>query len=259
MSDFEVYIKGLTTKQAFAKLASRLENDRRRIEELEAPIVEVPTGGDRVALESGEPTSFERVIEKDKDQALFDSLARRVSALENKPDDVEPLPENAFFAKLTDETAGVYTFVEVFLNSSGEWATVTDGESGTIARELNDGTGVNDDTIVIMRGEIDSGGSIQYRFWGAGAAAGGTVANPKVLYSTFEPAEAAATQNDSWDRSSQGANDGVKLYVDTGITYKHAGDEKLYGFYRELVFDSVGRLVTISTGTRYEIDVPEVC
>ena len=85
------------------------------------------------------------------------------------------------------------------------------------------------------------------------------VENPLVLYSTFEGSEDA--QTDSWDADSPGPYDGVKVYKTMRVVYKHddGGDEKLYGFYREFIYDVQGNLKNISAETIYEIDEPEAC
>lgn len=54
-------------------------------------------------------------------------------------------------------------------------------------------------------------------------------------------------------------NQGVSMRVFTRVAYNHKGDEILYGFYRELLFDEEGKLVEISPETRVVIDEPELC
>ena len=87
--------------------------------------------------------------------------------------------------------------------------------------------------------------------------AGGTHDDPLVLYNTVEGSETA--QIDTWDRTSQGDNDGVIIRIQTRTVYNDAGDEKLYAFHRDLTFDSKGILVSISAETRSQVDVPEAC
>ena len=86
---------------------------------------------------------------------------------------------------------------------------------------------------------------------------GATCGSPKAIYATFEGSETA--QCDNWARDDQAPNDGVTIPVTTRVVYNEAGDEKLYGFYRTLTFDSAGQLKNISAETRYEIDVPGPC
>ncbi len=88
-----------------------------------------------------------------------------------------------------------------------------------------------------------------------------TANNPaEILPSTFEGLETA--QVDEWKIDEQdyaGGYDGVKIKVTTRVVYNESGDQVLYGFYRELTFDSLGRLAEISAETRYNIDTPEEC
>lgn len=85
----------------------------------------------------------------------------------------------------------------------------------------------------------------------------GTHASPAAMYATFEGSETA--QTDSWDITSQGANDGTTAALTTRIVYNHAGDKKVYGFYRVFTWDSVGLLCSWSAETRYEVDAAESC
>lgn len=77
--------------------------------------------------------------------------------------------------------------------------------------------------------------------------------------------EGTTTANaDTWDRSivTSGANYGdvaMNMQVITRVVYDHAGDEKLYGFYRTLRFAADGKLASVTAETRYEIDAPEDC
>ncbi len=86
----------------------------------------------------------------------------------------------------------------------------------------------------------------------------GTAVSPKALYCTLEGAFTA--QSDTWDQSSQGANDGVTLCLTTRVAYDHtASPPVLYGFYRQFKYDSNGFLMTVSAETRYTIDDPGPC
>ena len=84
----------------------------------------------------------------------------------------------------------------------------------------------------------------------------GTHASPATVGIT---AETEAAQSDTWDRSSQGANDGVNLVCLTRFAYADAGDATLYAYYRTLSYDSQGNLYAVSAETRVTIDVPEAC
>ena len=50
----------------------------------------------------------------------------------------------------------------------------------------------------------------------------------------------------------------MKLTLCTGIAYDHAGDEKLYAFYRDLTLPA-WILPLLSAERRVEIDAPEDC
>jgi len=91
---------------------------------------------------------------------------------------------------------------------------------------------------------------------GAGGV-GGTNVTPVSMYSDFEGSETA--QSDTWAVSDQGAYDGVKTFQTTRLVYNDAGDEVVYGFYREYKYDSIGRLTNISGETRYTVDTPSDC
>ena len=76
-----------------------------------------------------------------------------------------------------------------------------------------------------------------------------------------EPEGTEAVDEDGWARDDPTeGEDGVKIKVHTRSVYNDLGDEKLYGFWRELTFDRFGRLTNISAGeTRYAIETPGAC
>ncbi len=64
----------------------------------------------------------------------------------------------------------------------------------------------------------------------------------------------------TWARDNQPANkDGVDIKVHTRSVYNDAGNEILYGFWREFTFDATGRLVALSLETRYIVNTPDAC
>lgn len=72
-------------------------------------------------------------------------------------------------AKLTDETTGSYSWVEVRLDDSGDWEIFDDNRSGlksttTAAEEKSGAIGVPDDTIVWIWREVETDGGVTYRF-----------------------------------------------------------------------------------------------
>jgi len=77
-----------------------------------------------------------------------------------------------------------------------------------------------------------------------------------------------AIEETEWDRTEdeyqdQGSGsvltDGLKLTIQTRTEYFDTGDEKLYGYFRDFVFDSAGLLLTVGPEIRYEIEAPVVC
>lgn len=51
----------------------------------------------------------------------------------------------------------------------------------------------------------------------------------------------------------------VRDYRLVRVGYFHAGDKKLYGYYRAYTYDPYGHLQTIGPETRVEIDATEAC
>ena len=91
----------------------------------------------------------------------------------------------------------------------------------------------------------------------SGNAATGTYATPATVGTT---AETEAAQGDTWDRTSPaGGTDGVTVTMQTRSAYAAAGGETLYAYYRDLTFDALGALATVSAETRVMIDTPEAC
>jgi len=72
-------------------------------------------------------------------------------------------------------------------------------------------------------------------------------------------AETEAAQLDTFDRANQGAFAGVDFIVLSRMAYNHLGDQKLYAYYRNMRFDSCGKLSIISGELRVTIDTPEEC
>lgn len=86
----------------------------------------------------------------------------------------------------------------------------------------------------------------------------GTKAVPAIILPAAFETEAA--EADTWDQSAPpGGKDGVSVRLQTRMAYNHAGDEKLYAYYRTFVYDSSGTLATISAETRIEVDAPDAC
>ncbi len=121
----------------------------------------------------------------------------------------------------------------------------------TIVAAQADGNLVCIDTTVI------SGTNYALVRMAIGGGGAGTYVTPTTIGTT---AEAEAARADTWDRTAPPAGtDGV---IDTRIVrfaYNDAGDEILYAYYRNYLYDSIGALVAVSAETRVTIDVPEAC
>lgn len=87
----------------------------------------------------------------------------------------------------------------------------------------------------------------------------GTSDNPDIMGPTPEGSESASVSPSASASASADTTDGKQLNVITRVVYNEAGDEILYGYYRTLLFDSVGLLVSVSDETRYTIDTPGAC
>jgi hypothetical protein len=101
--------------------------------------------------------------------------------------------------------------------------------------------------------------------YGDAATLGGAAASAPTYYKTLgsntEGDEAAAT--DTWavgdvDASTPPNPLGLWLWIQTRPGYYHAGDKKLYGYFRKLVVSTGGGFVSVSAETRVEIEAPEV-
>lgn len=103
-----------------------------------------------------------------------------------------------------------------------------------------------------------SSANIHYVFTTGGLTRGTSDVPYDMLPATPEASESA--QADDWEQASPSAgSDGVTIKVITRIVYDDTSDEALYGYYRELLFDSAGLLVSIGAETRYTIETPGAC
>ena len=88
------------------------------------------------------------------------------------------------------------------------------------------------------------------------AATGSSAVPFEIGPSTHQGPEAPDTS--TWDRNNQPAGfDGVSMKFQMRTVY--AASEIIYGYYRELTFDSSGGLVLIPIETRYIINTPDAC
>lgn len=88
----------------------------------------------------------------------------------------------------------------------------------------------------------------------------GTAASLKQIYPSTAGSESQETAyTDTWDRTNQGSDDGLKIWQQTRTFYSHTGSKKLYAFYREFCYDSAGMVKSISAETRIEVDDTGPC
>lgn len=83
----------------------------------------------------------------------------------------------------------------------------------------------------------------------------GATTSPTTLGGSTEGSETAAS--DTWTRATSGTP--LEEWYISRVGYWHAGDGKLYAFYRKRTYDSCGLLISVSAETRVEIDAPEAC
>jgi len=70
-----------------------------------------------------------------------------------------------------------------------------------------------------------------------------------------QQAETDDPQKTSWDRTDEPVK-GVKLMTLTRMAYMHTGEQRLYGYYRELKFDGYGKLLEVGIEEQVLIDAP---
>ena len=95
---------------------------------------------------------------------------------------------------------------------------------------------------------------------GGAAAEEGTIAPIIELGGTTEGTETAMGGTaGTWalgDTNGDGDLLACKLHALCRVVYNEAGDHKVYGYYREMLYDTTGKLNSISAETRIEIDAP---
>lgn len=170
----------------------------------------------------------------------------------------------AFLAKITGSSNEPHAWTEQQALSSNDYQALPNGRSGTTsvdpAYEVNGREDVPAGTIVWLTPIITSTGVRRYVFdlgAGTGNNAAGSPVSPKDLRVTTEGAESADSA--TWAIESQTTTRGVRLRQISRVVYNDAGDEILYGFYRDWTFDANGHLVAVGAETRYTIDTPTEC
>jgi hypothetical protein len=146
---------------------------------------------------------------------------------------------SSFWAKLTGESSGSYSWTEMQTNGS----TATTRTGTTNAEEVSGRLGIPDNSIVRM---FQGRGPANYRFEYHGANQG----TEKAL----SYADSSTAYTDSWDREVQSTNRGVndqfvsRLYVDSATG-------ELKEFTRRPSYDANGHRETVSTETRRTLGV----
>ena len=115
-------------------------------------------------------------------QPTFLDRPHRAPSLEG-PTVLPPSAQETFPAAIvTDATGGAYTFKEKVLTDGTTWADLTGGRTGT-CYEANDVAGIVVGTIIKIRVEYDTGGTLRYVFdSGVGTIPPGTVDNQVLVW-----------------------------------------------------------------------------
>jgi len=137
---------------------------------------------------------------------------------------------------------------------------VTDANHGYADVKASDNTklasGASGSAVILWK-ESGTGTKWAIIRIGGGDKAGSANDPAVILPSNFETETA---QSDSWDRASPpSGKDGVKVRLQTRTAYNESGDQKLYAYYREFTYDSLGKLASISAETRVIVETPGAC
>jgi len=94
----------------------------------------------------------------------------------------------------------------------------------------------------------------------AGSSDAGTIAPLITLGTNTEGTEAAdGGTAGTWTLGDVDAGTNAlacNLFALCRVVFNDQGDQKLYGYYRQMLFDTTGKLASISEETRIEIDAP---
>ena len=197
---------------------------------------------------------------------LIADKLRQIPKRSNSGPALENPASQAFWVKLTGFSAGVYqwTAQRPDAGTPGTFvALVNPAITGSYAHEANGSTTIATGRVVRLRPLIQDGaGHLHYVF----VAEPGLKApvNPLDLTYAGEHADAAGGDVDgAFDLTTLGVgddtHDGLKRTIVIGTAYHEAGDQKLYEYRRDEIYDLQGRLVSGSAVYRVEIDVPEDC
>lgn len=196
----------------------------------------------------------------------LNSLTRRMGAGSNIPS--HNLGHHVIMVQITNaaDGGGVYAARRVYVDDAGTFDPADPAAPADLLTDSGD-----DDFIIMNPAEAGSSGhliddgeyvgivrtGVAYGDLEIGIIIGfpnGNIVSPTTIGAASEGSESASST--TWNR-----DDGSPLeewYV-SRVGYWHAGDEKLYAFYRKRTYDTLGALRSVSAETRVEIDAPEDC
>ncbi len=87
----------------------------------------------------------------------------------------------------------------------------------------------------------------------------GTYGTPKDVSYANEHQEASRSTATTWDRTSQGGNDGYKRSVVVGEAYYDTSDETWYEYRCDDTYDSKGALAVVTAEYRVTVEAPVSC
>ena len=160
-------------------------------------------------------------------------------------------PARVFPARISGSSGPGHRFVELVQTGPSSWSDRPSGRFGT-AYEINGRQGVATGERVWIAETRDSGGGVLYSF----DVGTGLSGSPSGVGSASTD---DAALGDAWNRDSPGTGQGLTLTLMTRWTYNAAGDATIYGFFRDLHFDSNGQLQSITAETRVAIETPVNC
>ena len=197
--------------------------------------------------------AYDKEVERDQLLAELKLLGQRTSSLENSATPPQPSPPESFYAKLTAETDGIYTFEEVYPSAPDTYATVTDGVTGTTAEELNGQIDIPVDSIVIMRQEF-IGEAVAWRF--DGSISGSTDTSYAMEPTTLDDLGNTSAQEDTFPGSAEATDDSVSF--DVARTAWNGTDGTLDRFNRVITIPRSSG-ITVTAEAKTEIDGAEDC
>tara|TARA_R100000306_G_scaffold44045_2_gene42244 strand:+ start:1316 stop:2020 length:705 start_codon:yes stop_codon:yes gene_type:complete len=167
-----------------------------------------------------------------------------ISMLEpDEPVDEEEEEEEpeTFWAEITASSGTKHTWSERRQTSPGSFASLTDGRSGALnAYDANGREDIPSGTIVRMHLHSEADQTVLLYGFDINHGLETSLATLGVTSGDDEDRDAT-----TWNVESQGNNKGVTVTKLYRMAYDASGDEKLYAFYRNEIYDSNGQLLRI--------------